>query len=451
MARARLLALFATLCIRRAASDTDVVAGASNPKQLTSVWELLKTAHSTSHQFEEQVSEIQAEVQQEQENTTASVMSQKEEYEDALRHQREQNRAIQADIDLVDKETRDLKAQNDKLETGLRKLQVDNLQLRASLRTLQEHVDTARHFIFDSFQATNDTDAPELRILARPNLPPTVDTLLEAAKGSGVKQSLVQLPLTDVSGIPVSSVHELARAVAAMTAATKDASAKLKKDFEAAWDTGMETQRALNGTRAASLSKKQDQVVRQELLGQAESRLNRTHADLTQRLDALRTFAQSMGAAGSNRSADRPAAVAESLAALLPGATARALAEVLPPARAGESEATTASSNSGNSTNGSNSTQSQGTAPPSEADSLVMASSPPSQLQRAQIMSNSAPPEGQLARSLSDEPLRVPADLHAVPSYPVPVASGVPPAPVPARSLRQPMSAQATGWLSRLR
>lgn len=300
---------------------------------LPELTEILMKAKNTSHQFEEQVASMRVEVAKEQEMNAAELAKQKRIYEIALKRQQLLNEAIQASTNKTSDETKGLTAENDKFELSLRKLQKYNEELRTSLQKFQTHVEQAKLFVTDSLGVTDDHAAKELTILAPKNLPPTVDSFLKLAKS--VKPSFLQFPVavagavTDIGG---PEVYALAKTIAAMSAATKEGAAKLKADFKAAWETGMDTQRALNVTRARALALKEEQVGRQNALIQAELKLKETNKELHERLDALRVFASSMGAnLGYQNATDVQNATAEKLVRVLPNETIQSLVALIKP------------------------------------------------------------------------------------------------------------------------
>lgn len=256
---------------------------------LPDVNSILTSASSKADQFSQKATDIQREVVHQQEESYYRIREQKRRYEAMLQVQEEQTKAIATHVELLRRGNQRRRSANDELQANLTDVKETCRGLRMALKALGEKVNAASLFVQESVRVTDESDDGILEVLTPVTEPPTLDSFL-AATGSE-SASLLQF-VEPVA--PQELVGALSESLTAIAAAEQAGEEQLKAEFEKNFEYGRSKQATLNATEAQLLEARNALAARQTKLLAAKEFLDRKHAALRTRLDALRVFAQKL-------------------------------------------------------------------------------------------------------------------------------------------------------------
>jgi len=133
--------------------------------QLPAVSSMLGSAAETLKQINSQASILEARVVQTQKENEARMARQKAVFEQKLKEQEQENKAIDAVNTGISQEIGNLKKTNLETEKHAKELQSTNHMMRVELSTLKTKLAVSREFLAASLLSTDDSKASELEIL----------------------------------------------------------------------------------------------------------------------------------------------------------------------------------------------------------------------------------------------------------------------------------------------
>eukprot|EP00446_Apocalathium_sp_SHHI-4_P043221 CAMPEP_0177329028 /NCGR_PEP_ID=MMETSP0368-20130122/19752_1 /TAXON_ID=447022 ORGANISM="Scrippsiella hangoei-like, Strain SHHI-4" /NCGR_SAMPLE_ID=MMETSP0368 /ASSEMBLY_ACC=CAM_ASM_000363 /LENGTH=492 /DNA_ID=CAMNT_0018789223 /DNA_START=85 /DNA_END=1560 /DNA_ORIENTATION=+ len=323
--------------------------------KLPTVSNLLNDAQSTAQSLSAQASSLEKRVGQVQKEKAARMAKQKEIFEKKLMDQEQTNRVMLDGNKEVSKEIETLKSQNAAITKHGHEIQDSNALMRSELAALQSRLRSATDFVTASLVITDDSKAKELAVLdpkvqdrmlhKRPPQPrrPKFDVAevqqkasvaadaappaapAKAAKATGlvkraeanneedeaeedddseddsegasllaIASEVHQEPSVDVQD-PRSILLTLERGVADLQKQEQASEGQLKQMFFKDFQVGAKRHAALVAQQQGLNSTRDSLTMLQQKLKVAESRLQSTQDNLTQRLRELGLFVQKLG------------------------------------------------------------------------------------------------------------------------------------------------------------
>lgn len=250
---------------------------------------VLTKATSKAHDFTEQAAAMQQRLQEQQDKSRAALEEKKKEYEQKLHEVQQQNEAISTSNSELQYGNLELEHQNAETFAELKELQAENLQMRALLKEITDKVSAAQLFIADSLNATDDSHARELKVMAPTTPKPTLDYFLEVAIGRGV--SLLAIGAKRHHDDPKELVSTLSNSLAEIKTAGEEGAAELQAQFVERMQERLDRQSMLNATQKELLQTKSALDARRQKLLEAKAHLQATGTQLRDRLDGMHVFA----------------------------------------------------------------------------------------------------------------------------------------------------------------